>query len=59
MYESEPAIPSPVADSPAGVLPGSRGIGGFGELMLGGAARWAANRAPCPVLVARSPTSTR
>ena len=39
--------------APALLVVGSRGLGGFGELLLGGTSRWVANCAPCPVLVAR------
>ena len=39
--------------APALLAVGSRGLGGFRELLLGSTSRWAANHAPCPVLIAR------
>jgi nucleotide-binding universal stress UspA family protein len=39
--------------APALLVVGSRGLGGFKELLLGGTSRWVADCAPCPVLVAR------
>jgi nucleotide-binding universal stress UspA family protein len=39
--------------APALLVVGSRGLGGFKELVLGSTSRWVANCAPCPVLVAR------
>ena len=34
---------------------GTRGLGGFRELLLGSTSRWVVNNARCPVLVAREP----
>jgi nucleotide-binding universal stress UspA family protein len=39
--------------SPALLVVGSRGLGGFEELLVGSTSRELANHAPCPVLVAR------
>ena len=41
--------------APALLAVGSRGLGGFKELLLGSTSHWAANHAPCPVLIARTP----
>lgn len=41
--------------APAMLVLGTRGLGGFKELLLGSTSHWAANNAPCPVLVARRP----
>lgn len=41
--------------SPALLVVGTRGLGGFRELLLGSTSKWAANHAPCPVVVAREP----
>ena len=38
---------------PAVLVVGSRGLGGFQELLVGSTARWLAGSAPCPVVVAR------
>ena len=40
---------------PALLVVGSRGLGGFKELMLGSTSRWVAGKAACPVVVARGP----
>lgn len=44
--------------APALLAVGSRGLGGFKELLLGSTSRWTANHAPCPVLIARTPPLT-
>ena len=41
--------------APALLVVGSRGLGGFRELVLGSTSRWVANHAPCPVVIARTP----
>lgn len=41
--------------APAMLVLGTRGLGGFKELLVGSTSHWAANHAPCPVLVARTP----
>jgi nucleotide-binding universal stress UspA family protein len=41
--------------APAVLVVGSRGLGGFKELLLGSSARWLAGCAPCPVVVTRPP----
>jgi nucleotide-binding universal stress UspA family protein len=38
---------------PAVLVVGSRGLGGFKDLLLGSTSRWVANCAPCPVVVTR------
>lgn len=45
--------------TPALLVVGSRGLGGFKELLLGSTSRWTANHAPCPVLIARTPPLAR
>lgn len=43
------------AHEPAVLVVGSRGLGGFRELLVGSTARWLARCAPCPVVVTRPP----
>lgn len=44
---------------PAVLVVGSRGLGGFKELLLGSTARWLAGSAPCPVVVARAASAEK
>jgi nucleotide-binding universal stress UspA family protein len=54
-YPREALVEACERHAPALLVVGNQGLGGFKELLLGSTSHWAANHAPCPVVIARTP----